>query len=135
MSYANPQPAIENLCGRSYTFRGATVRNTNAAMLAVARTGVPLDKLSGKMLETFPVAAWAMLNDVDAVAEMLGKPEEIYPFAAKFCSQFSPEELGELFAIYSDCIRRFVNSFTSYSPADDASLGKEGNEEARAVIS
>lgn len=135
MSYSNPQPAIENLCGRTYKFKGAPVRNTNAAMLAVARTGVPLDKLSGKLFETFPVAAWAMLNEVADVAEMLGKPEEIYPAATKFCAQFSPEELGELFAIYSDCVRRFVESFTSYSPADDASMGKEGNGEARAVIS
>lgn len=136
MSYLNPQPAVEALCGRVYEFKGKEIRNTNAAMLAVARCGVPLDKLQERMLEALPVAAWAMLSDVKEVAATLGKAETIYPRAAEFCAQFSPEEMGTLAGIYFDSISRFIGSFTSYTPPSDQNLGDEaGNAEVRAVIS
>jgi len=136
MSYLNPQPAVEALCGRVYKFKDREIKNTNAAMLAVARCGVPLDKLQERMFEALPVAAWAMLNDVKEVAATLARAETIYTKAAEFCAQFSPEEMGELAGIYFDSISRFIGSFTSYTPPNDKNLGDEsGNAEVRAVIS
>lgn len=136
MSYTNPQPAVEALCGRTYTFRGKDIKNTNAAMLAVARCGVPLDKLQERMFEALPVAAWAMLSDVKEVAATLGRAETIYPKAVEFCADFTPEEMGELAGIYFDAISRFIGSFTSYTPPNDRNLGDEtGNAGVRAVIS
>lgn len=132
MSRDNPAPAMDALVGRVYEFRGKKIRNSNMAMLALARSGFDLDALEARILEARCVMAFAMLHGVRETLDALAEDGGLMPRALEFCEDFSEEELGELTAIFVDCVRRFRESMTAYHARGSSAAG---NREAAAGIS
>lgn len=127
MSSENPQPALEAVVGKEYSFRGKTLRNTNAAMLALARLGFRLEDFNTRSLEMAPIVVYAMCIPAGAVYDQLASGE--YEKAAwTYYAEVSPEEAGEAVAIFADCLVRFHKSMTQYS---SETAGK--NRQAAAV--
>jgi hypothetical protein len=132
MSRENPTNAIEALAGRSYNLRGKTVRNSNMVLFALAKCGYGIESLSSdaRFVEAIPLVAYAMLNPVREVAEMIASGANVMAVALEFCEDFSPEEMGEVGAIFQDCLLRFRNSMARTSES-----GSAGNVKAAAAIS
>lgn len=114
MSSHDPQPALDAAIGKTYEFRGQQLRNTNAAMLALARLGYRLEDFAKKAHEMAPVVVYAMvrtpLEVYDALAQ--GSYERD---AWAFYAGISPEESGQAMAIFTDCLVRFHDSMTRYT--------------------
>lgn len=132
MSRDNPQPALDALVGRVYEFRGKKIRNSNMAMLALARSGFDLDALETHILEARCVMAFAMLHGVRETLDALAAEGGLMPRALEFCADFTEEELGEITAIFVDCVRRFRESMTAYHARGGSAAG---NRAAAAGIS
>lgn len=111
----NPQPAIDALVGREYEFLGRKVRNTNLALIALAKVGISLAKIEERAFEAMPIVAYAITHKTAEVWSALSSAEGIVPVALEFCEDLSPEDLGEAMAIFRDSLLRFNRSMVSYS--------------------
>lgn len=133
ISRANPQPALDALVGRVYEFKGRTIRNSNMAMLALAKCGVPLEEVQRRPFEALPVAIYAMMQPAGECLQRLALGAEAFRASASewFDAQVSAEEHGEALAILTECIERFAASLTRYHARD----AKSGNSPAAADIS
>ena len=114
MASENPQPALDALVGKEYEFRGQKVRNTNAAMLALARLGFRLEDFQTRAHEMLPIVIYSMVRPADHVYDALAKGE-LEKEAWMYCAEVSPEESGLAMAIFTDCLMRFHKSMTHYA--------------------
>lgn len=133
ISRANPQPALDALIGRVYTFKGKKIRNSNMAMIALAKCGIPLEDVRTRSFEALPIAIFAMTRDVPETLELLSQGADAFRVAAMeyFSTEVSAEEHGEALGIFSECMMRFGESLTRYHSQGASS----GNSEAAAGIS
>lgn len=114
MASDNPEPALDAVTGKIYTFRGQKIRNTNAAMLAIYRLGFRLEDIGTKAVEMMPIIVYAMCIPADKVYDQLAAGE-LEKAAWLYYSEVSPDEAGEAMAIFSDCMSRFHRSMTHYT--------------------
>lgn len=114
MSSVQPLPAVEAFAGRVYEFRGRKIRNTNAALLALCAVGIPMESVRAHIADGASVVVWAMCEDPEKVFDAISTPNRLRVEALKFCSELSPEEMGEAVAIFVDALKRFEESATRY---------------------
>lgn len=133
MSRANPEPAVDALVGRVYEFKGRKIRNSNMALIALTKCGVPLEQFQARVFEAVPIAIYAMTHDVAEVLDLLASSEKDFRKEAlrAFAEEFSEEESAEATGIVCDCIGRFSRSLTQYRSRH----GNAGNRQAAADIS
>lgn len=135
-NYNNPEPAMEALCGKTYEFKGRKFRNSNAAMIAVIRSGIPWEEAQKRIVEAAPVGVWGMLEDIDKVSDALGDPALIRKLAFEFCAQFTDDEMAKLSAIFVNAFVRYIDSMTRYAvPDKNGNPDTSGNGQAPAGMS
>lgn len=135
-SASNPASGLDALCGKSYTFKGKEVKATNAALLAVARAGIPIEKMSQRLFEAVPIAAWAMYSELNDVVPLLSNPEKLKETAYRFfCEEMNEEDFGAAMSIVTDGLLRFEKSFTQYENRNHKGGSDSGNVKMNADIS
>lgn len=131
MSRDNPMPALDALAGKTYKLHGKTVRNSNLVTFALAKSGYGIETLTdSRFLEALPIVAFALLNPVEDVMAVLSGGGDLMRAGLEFCEDFAPEEMGEIGAVFQDCLVRFKNSMARTAGNGSA----PGNAEAAADI-